>query len=183
MAAMVAQRLKANLRCLYFNSPTMIAGLRSCLAAQGVDVEAEVEKGALVLSPEQAHSDGKFDAASMLADLERAIEGALADGHRGLWASGDMAWELGPECDPEELLVYERGLEEVFRRQPAFSGVCQYHADTLPRELVECGLSVHRSLLVNETLSRLNPYYRGPNDARPAAAGFEAMVEGVYRGA
>ena len=47
----------------------------------------------------------------------------------------------------------------IFQTHPALSGVCQYHADTLPREVLREGLLTHRSLFINETLSRLNPYF------------------------
>jgi len=168
MATIIVLKLNEQVRCLYFNSPTMIAGLRSYLASAGVDVEHAVASGALNLSAEREHlASDRFDADAMLSTLERAVETALSEGYAGLWASGDMTWELGPERDAQELLKYERGLEELFRRQPALSGICQYHTDTLPRDLVEYGLAVHGSFVVNETLSRSNPYYLSSDDRYP----------------
>jgi hypothetical protein len=32
----------------------------------------------------------------MMAKLEDAVTQALADGYKGLWATGDMGWEFGP---------------------------------------------------------------------------------------
>jgi len=142
------------------NSPTMIAGLRATLAALGLDVAHECERGSLVLSSGQDHLvNGRFDADSMIKTLEQAIDGGLNDGYRGLWASGDMSGEFGPQKDFKNLLEYEWRLEELFKRRAALTGICQYHGDTLPQETMRDGLESHTSLFVNETLSMVNPYY------------------------
>ena len=138
----------------------MVAGIASALAAVGVDVDYERQKGSLMLMSDQSHlKDGRFEPTIMLARLLGEIAGAQADGYVGLWASGDMTWEFGPERDFSKLIEYERGLEALFRAQPALSGVCQYHADMLPDEAVRHGLSMHPAVYVNETLSHLNPQY------------------------
>ncbi len=61
----------------------------------------------------------------MMEKLEDALSHALADGYRGLWATGDMAWEFGREDGFEKLIEYEWRLEELFRRKPELSGVCR----------------------------------------------------------
>jgi hypothetical protein len=160
LSAAIQEKLDQNYRCLYLNSPQMVAGMRSYLAANGVDVLAATAKGSLVLSAEQNHLyDGRFDIAGMLHDLELAIEQALDDGYTGLWATGDMTWELGPEKDFTKLLEYEWQLEEFIQKHPEFGGVCQYHADTLPHEAMQHGLLAHPSVFINETLSLINPHY------------------------
>jgi MEDS: MEthanogen/methylotroph, DcmR Sensory domain len=163
LAAVTLEKLKQNYRCLYLNSAPMVAGMRSYLAAAGVDVAYEVEKASLVLSSEQRHlADGRFDVDRMMQTLKNALGQALADGYQGLWATGDMTWELGPEKDCSKLLEYEWRLEECFRQHPQLSGICQYHADTLPREMTRRGLQVHPTIFVSRTLSLLNPYYLRP---------------------
>src|SRR6476620_6640420 len=133
LAATVVENLKNNKRCFYLNSPTMVAGMRSCLAATGLDLAREVKRGALVLSSDESHLiDGQFDSDRMLTMLEHAIDEALHDGFKGLWATGDMTWEFGNEKNFVKLLDYERGLEELFEKYISLSGVCQYHTDTLP---------------------------------------------------
>ena len=71
----------------------------------------------------------------MMHTLEDALGRALNEGYDGLWATGDMTWELGPERDFSRLLEYEWRLEEFFRKHPALGGICQYHADTALRSL------------------------------------------------
>ena len=93
VAQVMIEKLRLNHRCLYLNSPPMVAGIRSYLAATGLDVAQEVNKRSLVLSSDQNHlEDGRFDLDGMLG---RAVDEAVADGYAGLWASGDMTWELG----------------------------------------------------------------------------------------
>lgn len=70
-----------------------------------------------------------------------------------------MTLEFGPERDFSKLLDYEWRLEKFLQSHPALSGICQYHADTLPNEVLRQGLLAHPSLYINETLSRLNPHY------------------------
>jgi hypothetical protein len=141
----------------------MVAGIRSYLAAAGLNVQHAIQKGALVLSSDQNHlKEGRFDADRMLHMLEEAVTQALKSGYEGLWASGDMSWEMGPRADFGGLLHYERGLEELFARRPCLSGICQYHQDTLPAEAIVQAVYGHRSIYVNQTLSRLNPYFVPP---------------------
>jgi MEDS: MEthanogen/methylotroph, DcmR Sensory domain len=178
IANLVFVRLSANHRCLYLNSPPMVAGLRSYLAAAGVDVAQEVRRGSLVLSSDQSHLvNGYLNVANMLAMLEEAVRRALSDGYQGLYATGDMTWEFGPERNFEKLLEYEQGLEELFERFPHLSGVCQYHQATLPVDVVRSGLFAHRGVCINETLSRINPHYRDPELLRRVPA--EASVAQV----
>ena len=163
----------------------MVSGMQSYLAAAGVDVAHEVAKGSLVVSSDRPHLIGRhFDLDRMLEQIEDAIAQALTDGYRGLWASGDMAWELGPEQDFSKLLEYEWRLEELFLRRPSLSGICQYHTDTLPKQAVRDGLASHASIFINETLSRINPYYARADSfkAIPVSDGeLDAVIDGLSR--
>lgn len=160
LAQTIRERLAEDYRCLYLDSPSMVAGMRSYLFAAGIDVTRELTLGSLVLSSDQSHLiDGHFDVDRMIGGLDEAIQKAVADGYHGLWATGDMSWELGPKLQFEKLLEYEWRLEQLFFKQPALSGICQYHRDTLPREAVREGVVSHRRIYINQTLSRLNPYY------------------------
>lgn len=160
LAALIRQKLDENYRCLYLHSPSMVAGMRSYLFAAGTEVTKEIMQGRLVLSSDNDHLvDGRFHIDRMIGMLENAVKQALHDGYRGLWATGDMSREFGPERDFSKLVEYEWQLEELFRKQPALFGICQYHADTLPHDVLRQGLVTHPSLYINETLSRLNPHY------------------------
>jgi hypothetical protein len=164
LARLTRQKLEQNYRCLYLNSPPMVAGMRSYLAACGVDVATETSKENLVMSAEQGHLvDGKtFSVGALMKDLEEALDQALNAGYAGLWATGDMTWELGPEIGSGKLLEYEWRLENFLRAHPKMGGICQYHVDTLPPIAVHQGLCAHPTVFVNETLSIINPHYHPP---------------------
>lgn len=160
IARTLIQRLKANHRCLYLNSPAMVAGMRSHLAAAGIDPRAQMERGALNLSSDQGHLiGGKFDVDRMIRLLRDSVQQALADGYVGLWAAGDMTWEFGSETNLDKLLEYERSLEEFMQGTPALSGICLYHRDTLPAHAIETALITHPTLFISATLSQLNSRY------------------------
>lgn len=44
-------------------------------------------------------------------------------------------------------------LGRFIREHPQMGGIRQYHADTLPREVLRDGLTAHGKLFVNQTLS------------------------------
>jgi hypothetical protein len=184
LAAVVRQQLHEGNRCLYLDSPPMVSGMGSYLAAAGVDVAHEVAQGSLLLSSDRPHLTGlHFDVERMINQIERAVSASLADGYQGLWASGDMGWELGPEQDFTKLLEYEWRLEEMFFKYPGLCGICQYHSETLPRDAMRQGLMTHASIFVNETLSRINPYYtRGKSPQEMVSdSDFDAVVSRLNR--
>ncbi|HXE62554.1 MAG TPA: MEDS domain-containing protein [Bryobacteraceae bacterium] len=154
-------KLNTNHRCLYLNSPAMVAGMRSRLVAIGLDLPTVLERGGLILTSDQEHlMNGKFDVDRMIMLLKDALQQALADGYSGLWAAGDMTWEFGSERNLTKLLEYERRLDQFMQQNPALSGICQYHCDTLPPDAAQTALETHPALYVNATLSRLNSGYR-----------------------
>jgi hypothetical protein len=171
LAAVLRRRLNEGYRCLYLNSITMVAGLRSCLAATGMDVADEVAKGRLVFSTESNPFEGGiFDPDLMLQQLEGALDQALRDGYKGLWATGDMTFELGSEKNFAKLLEYEHKLENFFQKRQEMVGICQYHRDTLPSGTAAQALLTHRAVFINETLSRINPHFVSTGMADPRLA-------------
>jgi len=119
LSALIRQKLDENYRCLYLHSPPMVAGMRSYLFAAGTDVPKEILKGSLVLSSNNAHLvDGRFNIDRMLGMLEEALPQALHDGYQGLWATGDMSREFGPEKDFSKLLDYEWRARGIFSNTP-----------------------------------------------------------------
>jgi hypothetical protein len=182
LAALIYAKLKGHYRCLYLNSPAMLAGIRSYLDAADIDVAREVRTGALILTSDQSHLvDGRFNPAKMLAMLVTAVDEALKDGYKGLWASGDMTWEFGSEKNLDMLLEYERGLEQVFHQQPALCGVCQYNRETMPVGSIQTALRTHQALYINETLCRLNPLYGPESMPDPKGLDLTAQLDALTR--
>lgn len=166
LATVARTKLERNYRCMYFDSFTAIAAMRQALEAAGVHVEREVVEGRLLLCADRKHlAGGYFDPDRMIRSLEIAYEEALNDGFEGLWASGDMAWELGPRMDYSGLLEYEQRLERFMEQNAAMSGICQYHVSTLSRAALRHGLLTHQSLFFSENLSMVNPYFLEPQSS------------------
>lgn len=160
VSLVIREKLRLQHRCVYLNSKPMVAGIRSYLAAVGVDVEHEARKTSLILSSERPHLvNDRFDIHAMLGALHNELERALRDGFAGLWATGDMTWEMGPDQDVDKLTEYERSLDEFLRTHPQMGGVCQYHANTLSKEILDQGVRLHPAVFINETLSILNPQF------------------------
>jgi hypothetical protein len=159
IAATMIQMMEDGYRCLYMNSASMVAGIRSCLASMGIDVASHLAENRFVLSSEPVTKNQDFDITQMLQKLEDMLDQALNDGYKGLWASGDMTWEFGSEKNFEKLLEYESKLEALFQRRKELHGICQYHYDTLPAQVLRRGLLMHSTVYINETLSRLNPHF------------------------
>lgn len=156
IASLVRQKLKKGYRCLYLNSPAMVAGLRSSLSAMGVDVAREVTERRLLLSSDSSDS---FDIDEMLRLIEDALLKSIEDGFKGLWASGDMTWEFGAEKNFAKLLEYEHRLEQIFRSNEGLYGICQYHKGSFPMDALRNGFLSHQYLFINETISRTNPHH------------------------
>jgi len=159
LAAILLRKLNAGYRCMYLNSAPMVAGMRSTLAALGLDVQSEIDKGGLILSSEPVSPGNDFNSDDLLGTLEDALDEALKDGYKGLWASADMTWEFGSAKNFSKLMEYELKLEELFNRRNELCGICQYHRDTLPEEAVRQGLLVHPNVVISETLTIINPHY------------------------
>jgi hypothetical protein len=160
IAAQVRDKLNEKFKCLYLNSPAMVAGMKSYLYAAGVNVREAEADGSLILSSEPSPLKARqFDVQQMLDKLEQLVNLSLNEGYCGLWATGDMSWEMGTDRDLKRLLEYEWKLEQLFEKYPGLSGICQYHADTLPRDLVCHSLLVHPAIFINDTLARANSSY------------------------
>ena len=180
LAALFKIHLEAGRRCLYLNTAQMVGEMSRILAAYGVDVAKESKRGALILSSDQTHlKAGVFDPERMLRILEDSVKQALEDGFKGLFASGDMTFEFGPERNFSKLVEYEVALEELFQKYPALYGICQYHRDTLEPDQALSALQTHRAVYHNDTLALLNPWY-SPAPIKPrsiaTAAGVNQML-------
>ena len=177
IAAVIKARLEQKHRCLYFDSEGMVAGLRSHLAQIGVDAVRESAETNLILSSHLSHlGEGQtFDVDRMMATLEDALNQTLRDGYAGLWASGDVAWELGPKGDFEQLAEYEMRLEDFLRTHAEMSGICQYNAGVLPHEAMRAGHEMHPSFFISETQSRLNPGFGAGNRVQPMTSAEDVL--------
>ncbi|MFP5234878.1 MAG: MEDS domain-containing protein [Acidobacteriota bacterium] len=159
----IRHMLSRDYRCMYLNAEPMLAEMRAYLAESGLDVDRAIRTGGLILSSDRNHlMNGRFDLKSMLAGLETALQQALSDDYAGLFATGDMSWEFGPNADFTELMDYEWQLEEFFDTHPQLSGICQYNAGRIPHDVAQQALTAHPAIFINEELSLPNPHFAHP---------------------
>jgi hypothetical protein len=97
----------------------------------------------------------------VVADGGMFFEGTLPSSRR----RGDVFLYQQPKSIPPlkgnyPLQVeYELALEEVFKKRKELSGVCQYHRDTLPHDVMRQSLLAHKTLVINDTVTKINPHY------------------------
>lgn len=162
LSPLIADALREGRRCLYLGDPQMTSLVRDDLAERGVPVEAELKRGALVFSSDRSHLERGFDPRGMVALLRRLVGEAVSDGFTGLWASGDMRWELGSDENFERLREYEALLDGVFAELP-LAGVCQYRREHVPPGAVLDALTTHPSAYVGGRLCAENVFYLPPD--------------------
>jgi hypothetical protein len=109
---------------------------------------------ALLTSERRQLVNGVFDVERMIQCVEEALLQSVADGYYGSWATGDITWEMGSAKDHLKVAEYEWRLEELLHAHPQFCGICQYHADTLPAEVMRQGMMVHPTIFVSKPLSK-----------------------------
>ncbi|MBV8878869.1 MAG: MEDS domain-containing protein [Planctomycetaceae bacterium] len=154
--------LREGRRCLYLGDPKTVELVEAALAERGIDVGAELRRGALLLTSDRSHLDGgDFDPAALVQMLRGLIDGAVRDGFTGLCATGDMMWELGNERNFDRLLEYEALLETVFQEKPLM-GICQYRRDVVPARAIQDALLAHSSVHVGSELPLDNLFYIPP---------------------
>jgi hypothetical protein len=177
LAHILIEKLRANHRCVYLNSPAMVNEMRDCLSGAGVDVTKEADKGALILTSDQTHLEkGAFDPDKMLTFLKSAVKQAVIDGYKALWATGDMAWEFGGKIDIDKMFEYEYALEKFFHETSYLSGICQYHRDTIPPSAIRVALAAHQNIWLNNALILHNPHYMQVRDI-PSAEELDSDLE------
>ncbi|HZY30019.1 MAG TPA: PAS domain S-box protein, partial [Candidatus Methylomirabilis sp.] len=150
-------------RCLYIADHSTTREVAAALAAAGVDVQRERERGALVLltKRETYLRGGRFEPEAMIALLRQALEEALAAGFTGLRATGEMTWALGPEVGCDRLIEYEATLNTFLPGARALA-ICQYDRRRFPPAIMRDVLRTHPVAILGDQVCQ-NLYYESPD--------------------
>lgn len=118
------------------------------LRERGVDVDRELERGALIVRGQRETylRKARFDSSAMLTFLAEAAREAREEGFVGLRATGEMTWAAGREPGREELLLYEELLND-FTAAHGIVGLCQYHVDSFEPDVIEGVTRIHPKVL------------------------------------
>jgi signal transduction histidine kinase/ActR/RegA family two-component response regulator len=165
MAALIPflkRGLAARERCLYLADDITTDLAEQALASEGIDVDRERERGALVLLTRRDGflRDGRFDPGAMTDLLRQAEQEALDDGFAGLRVASEMSWCLGHAPGSERFLEYEALLNRFLDGSRSV-GLCQYDRSRFTPGVVFDILHTHPFAILGEDVCP-NVFYEPP---------------------
>jgi signal transduction histidine kinase len=130
----------------------------AALAAEGVDIDAEMRKGRLEIF-EKPIAQG-LQTRDMLGKIEQYASGSRNAGHAGFRIVGEMTWAL--DGDLKALAEFEArlNLNRVWERH-ACAGLCQFDVRRFTPETLREMIIVHPLVVIGDRICR-NPYYVAP---------------------
>lgn len=162
----LADGLEAGDRCVSDLAETPIEDVRRALEERGIDTDARIAEGDLVLRParEGYGEPEAFDVQERIDALEAQVWEAREDGYENLRSAGEMSWAAGDRLDRETLARYEAELNRLFEREAGqhVLGLCQYHLSVFEPEVAADVLRAH-PLTINGTRVRPNLFYQPPD--------------------
>jgi hypothetical protein len=145
----VADGLRNGEKCFGAQKAETVQRLYYDLRFLGIDVEKEIERGALdfhtvdtVYLPE-----GTFEPKRMMDMLVRSIDAALASGFSGFRSAGDLSWAASGQGNCDLLVGYEQLVEKSYPGRAAV-GLCQYCIADFSPEVLNRVLDAHRLQLI-----------------------------------
>lgn len=149
-------------RCLYVADDRSVRQIVRELTAAGVDVEGEIERGALRLLTKQDTyvRGGAFDPHAMIDFLRQTEAEAMAAGFTGHRVLGEMTWALGPEVGGDRLVEYE-ALLNTFLQGSRSLMLCQYNRQRFDPAILHDVLRTHPVVVLGADVCP-NPYYEPP---------------------
>jgi len=170
-AQYIADGLRGNEFVMYAADPATTLTLRAMLSRDGIDVDAEMARGALNLpAPADAYlRDGRFEPDVMYAEFEAAINTALDAGFSGCRFAGEPMWALERAELRPGLIEFEARLNGLFRGKKA-AGLCVYDKNAWPADVVRDILRTHPVAVVDDLVCKSNVYYEESGAAEREAS-------------
>lgn len=158
----VRMGLERGERCICAVDEHDVQAMVAAMEAQGVEVERERERKALVfLSQRDAFlRSGDFVPEQMMDFIRKLEEDALAEGFTGLRTSGEMTWTLGSQPGCERLIRYESLLNHSLPGSHWLT-VCHYHRGRFRPEIIRDVLRTHPLALIGDEVFE-NIFYESP---------------------
>jgi hypothetical protein len=125
----LVEGLQKREKCLSVQEPLLMRRLAGELRRGGIDVDREIERGALEFrsDTDTYRPDGTFRHADIARMVTESVEDSLRKGFRGFRSVGDLGWAANARIDGEELVKYEHRVAKCFAHR-AFTGMCSYPA-------------------------------------------------------
>jgi signal transduction histidine kinase len=128
------------------------------LASEGVDVDAEMRNGRLVIF-EKPLSQG-LQTQDMLGKIEQYASESRKAGHAGFRIVGEMSWTLVGDLKALAELEARLNLNRVWERH-ACTGLCQFDRRRFTPETLREMIILHPLVVVGDRICR-NPYFVAP---------------------
>jgi DcmR-like sensory protein len=141
----IAEGILRGERCFCAQKPEVLKRLLYDLRFIGIDTDREIQQGALDLHTEDEtyFVNRRFEPQAMIDMLMRTIEEAREQGFAGLRTAGEMGWAMRGRNECDEILEYEKMVENSFPGKPAI-GLCQYAVNEFRPETLDSVLEHHR---------------------------------------
>src|SRR5258706_81972 len=140
--------------CLYVVDDRIGSQVLRALGRAGVDVESQIERGALVLlNKYRAYIQAEeFDPRGVIERLRKTYREKIEAGFTGLRIAAEMTWALGVEAGWKQLLELE-GLFNRFFTGKRARNLCQYNANRFPVSVIQDVCRIHPKVITNGDVS------------------------------
>ncbi|AEH37952.1 MEDS domain-containing protein [Halopiger xanaduensis] len=157
------QGLERGEQCVYVTDKDSVDAVRTALRDGGIDVEAAVASGSLVVETFQNTylKNGAFDVDEMISFYADVIDEVNAE-YEGFRLAAEMSWILESDVAIEETMTYESKVNDLFDDEDAVA-VCQYDRNRFPPEVIRDVVRVHPHLIYDDTVCH-NFYYTPPEE-------------------
>lgn len=159
LAEYLRQGLAQGQRVVYILDQDAQAGALERLAPE-IDLDDALDEGSLLVRTTDSTylEDDAFSPERMIEILRETVDEALAAGYSGIRMTGEMIWATRGVRGAEELLRYEKLLNDVFPQLPV-AGLCQYDTRAFSPEVLAGVLRAHPLVHAKHGLTA-NPYYQ-----------------------
>jgi signal transduction histidine kinase len=138
-------------QCLCQVDDRIVDDVKGALAAGGIDVAAESDRGALrfLTQQEMYLKDGEFHPQGAIDQFREWLREALGDSFLGLRATSEMSGVLCAKKAGDRVVEYEALLNDFFAGEPIIA-ICQYHQGHSPTGVTLDVLRTHTYALLGE---------------------------------
>ncbi len=124
-------------------------GVREALAAAGVNVSREIERGALVLLNAREYSQPPVTPAHIINLIRERARDARSLGFRGLRLGVEMTWTVTMGV-PNETIVQIESLLDLALGHEAPTVSCQYRRDRFPTTILQQVVRTHTKVVAGD---------------------------------
>jgi PAS domain S-box-containing protein len=146
----IREGLAKNEQFVYIADDQTCAQLIEYLRATGIDADAEIRFGKLILwTRNEWRPSGEFTTEKMVDRVRAMVMAAVKAGLKGIRFAVEMTWALGPDIEAHKLAHWEATVNTLLT--PAFPGrvICQFNRSRISPEVLMAALHTHPLVIVD----------------------------------